>query len=132
MPHVIVEYSANLEPRVDIAALCEALRTAAAAQEIFPEDGVRVRALRAEYYAIADAHPDNAFIDISVRLRGGRALEARKVATEAIFDAARVFLAELIATTPIMLSLEMRDIDPELSPKLNTIRDRMEKEAGHG
>ena len=43
-----------------------------------------------------------------------------------------MFLAEVIATTPIMLSLEMRDIDPELSPKLNTIRERMEKEAGHG
>ena len=132
MPHVIVEYSGNLEPRVDIAGLCEVLRAAAAGQEIFPEDGVRVRALRAEHYAIADAHPDNAFIDISVRLRGGRALEARKAATEAIFEAARAFLADVIAIAPIMLSLEMRDIDPDLSPKLNTIRDRMEKEAGHG
>ncbi len=132
MPHVIVEYSANLEPRVDIAGLCEALRSATAAQEVFPADGVRVRALKAEHYAIADAHPENAFIDISVRLRGGRALEARKAATEAIFEAARGFLADVIATTPIMLSLEMRDIDPELSPKLNTIRERMEKEAGHG
>ena len=132
MPHVIVEYSANLEPRVDISGLCEALRAAAAAEEIFPEAGVRVRALRAEHYAIADAHPENAFIDILVRLRAGRALAARKAATESIFEAARLFLAEVIATTPIMLSLEMRDIDPELSPKLNTIRERMEKEAGHG
>ena len=132
MPHVIIEYSANLEPQVDIAGLCEALRASAAAQEIFPEDGVRVRALRAEHYAIADADPDNAFIDISVRLRGGRPLAARKAATAAIFDAARTFLAEVIATTPIMLSLEMRDIDPELSPKLNTIRDRIKKEAGNG
>ena len=46
MPHIIVEYSANLEEDVDLADLCDVLRASAAAQEIFPETGVRVRAIR--------------------------------------------------------------------------------------
>ena len=82
MPHIIVEYSANLEEDVDLADLCDVLRASAAAQEIFPETGVRVRAIRCEIYSIADGDPRNGFIDISVRLREGRPLDKRKAATD--------------------------------------------------
>ncbi|MAQ84950.1 5-carboxymethyl-2-hydroxymuconate isomerase [Psychromarinibacter halotolerans] len=127
MPHIIVEYSANLEEDVDLADLCDVLRASAAAQEIFPETGVRVRAIRCEIYSIADGDPRNGFIDISVRLREGRPLDKRKAATAAIFDAAKNHLGDLVDRRPVMLSLEMRDIDAELAPKLNTVRDFIER-----
>ncbi|WP_419910242.1 5-carboxymethyl-2-hydroxymuconate Delta-isomerase [Hoeflea sp.] len=125
MPHFSIEYSANLDAHVDMSGLCEHLRKAGIETGVFPMAGIRVRAIRCEHYAIADGEPDHGFIDISVRLRGGRPLEARKAATEAIFEAARAYLEDVIRTRPIALSLEMRDIDPELSPKLNTIRDHV-------
>ena len=124
MPHITIDYSANLEPALDIAGLCEAMRAAAAALDIFPTDGVRVRAFRADHFAIADGDPGNAMIDISVRLREGRTLAARQRATESLFEAAQTYLEPVIASTPIMVSLEMREIGAALSPKLNTIRDR--------
>ncbi len=127
MPHIIVEYSANLGQAADIAGLCEALRACAAAQEIFPETGVRVRALQCDIYAIADGDPANGFIDISVRLREGRPLEARQAATAALFAAAEAHLAALLDSAPVMLSLEMRNIDAALSPKRNTVRDHIER-----
>ena len=43
-------------------------------------------------------------------------------ATKTIFDAAETFCADLLANTSFMLSCEMRDIDPELSPKTSSIR----------
>jgi 5-carboxymethyl-2-hydroxymuconate isomerase len=132
MPHISFEYSANLEGRVDLPGFCEALRRAAIETSVFPEAGVRVRGLRCDHYAIADGHPDNGFIDISVRLRGGRPQEAKEAATAQLFEAARAFLAPVIAAGPIALSLEMRDIDPALSPKLNTIRDHMKERSAHG
>jgi 5-carboxymethyl-2-hydroxymuconate isomerase len=131
MPHIIVEYSANMQPAADIAGLCDALRRCAAAQEIFPADGVRVRALACEIYSIADGDPANGFIDISVRLRAGRPLEARQAATRALFAAAEEHLDALLAATPVMLSLEMRDIDADLAPKRNTVRAHIERKA-HG
>ena len=126
MPHLSFEYSANLAEHADIGALCEALRQAAVALDAFPEAGVRVRAIRCDHHAIADGHPDNIFCDISVRLRAGRPAEVKKAATEALFEAARAALAPVLAAHPLMLSMEMREIDPELSPKLNTVRDHME------
>jgi len=131
LPHITVEYSANLEDAADLAGLCEMLRATAAALDVFPMSGVRVRALCCAHYAIADGDPENGFVDISVRLRGGRPLALRRDATERLFTAARSHLSALISSRPIMVSLEMRDIDPELSPKLNTIRERLERKGDH-
>lgn len=125
MPHIRVEYSANLEAHADIAALCEALRVAGLETGIFPLAGIRVRAARCDAYAIADGDLANIFVDISIRLRGGRPQEAKEAATAHVFAAARAFLTPVIESQPIMLSLEMRDIDPALSPKLNTVRDHL-------
>lgn len=125
MPHLAIEYSSNLEDVVDIAAFCDHLRQAAIEIETFPLPGVRVRASATDHYSIADGNPAHGFVDISIRLRGGRPLAVRKTATAAIFEAAKAFLAPVMATRSIALSLEMRDIDPELSPRTGTIRDHL-------
>jgi 5-carboxymethyl-2-hydroxymuconate isomerase len=125
MPHFQIDYSPNLESRLDIAGLCRALRDAAVATKVFPLEGIRVRATACTHAVIADGNPDHAFLDISVRLRGGRPLEVRKAATATIFAAAEAYCAPLMAQSSFMLSLEMRDIDPELAPKASSIRDHM-------
>lgn len=123
MPHFQIDYSPNLEARLDIAALCHVIRDAAAATGVFPVAGIRVRAVACDHVVIADGNPDHAFLDLSVRLRGGRTIEAKRAATTAIFTAIEAFCAPVMATSSLMLSMEMRDIDPELSPKSSSIRD---------
>ncbi len=126
MPHFCIEYSGNLEPEVDIGALCAFVRETAAGIDAFPMAGVRVRAFRCDHYSIADGNPDHAYIDMSIRLRGGRPDDVKKAATQAVFDAVKGYLAPVLAGRSLALSLEMRDIDPELSPKTGTIRDYLE------
>lgn len=125
MPHLIVDYSANMEERTDMAGLCNALRVAAIETGVLPMPGVRVRAFRADHVSIADGAEHHGYVDISVRLRGGRPDAAKKAATDHIFAAAQAWLAPAMAVHPIALSLEMRDIDPDLSPKTGTIRDHL-------
>lgn len=122
MPHIQIDYSPNLEQRLDIAGLCQVLRDAAVATGILPLAGIRVRATACTHVVIADGDPGHAFLDISLRLRGGRSNEAKRRATEQIFAAAEAFCAEVLATSSFMLSFEMRDIDPDLSPKTSSIR----------
>lgn len=110
-----------------MAAFCNALRLAAIETGVLPMPGVRVRAIRADHVSIADGDAAHGYIDISVRLRGGRDLATRKAANEHLFNAARQFLEPALDTHSIALSLEMRDIDPELSPKYGTIRDHLKK-----
>jgi 5-carboxymethyl-2-hydroxymuconate isomerase len=127
MPHISIDYSANLEDVVDMPAFCAALRDASVETGVFPLAGIRVRATRVDHAVIADGDPAHGFIDMSLRLRGGRDLDTRKAATAHVFEAAKAFLAPVIETRSIALSFEMRDIDPELSPKLSTIRDHMKE-----
>lgn len=127
MPHFQIDYSGNLEKAVDMGGLCEHIRAAAARIDAFPMAGIRVRAVRVDHYAIADGQPKHGFVDISIRLRGGRAPDVKKDATQYIFDAAHSYLAAAMSEHSIALSLEMRDIDPDLSPKTGTIRDHLEK-----
>ncbi len=125
MPHFHVDYSGNLENIVDMSGLCECLRATAADIDTFPTPGIRIRAVRVDHYAIADGNPAHGFIDISIRLRAGRSEDVKQDATRCIFEAANTYLAPAMARHSIALSLEMRDIDPELSPKTGTIRDHM-------
>lgn len=125
MAHFSIEYSANLEDMVDIAALCDHIRRAAIETGVFPMPGIRVRAFRAAHVSIADGDPKHAFLDLSIRLRAGRPPQAKARATQAIFEAVQGFMAPALAQHSIAISLEMRDIDPDLSPKAGTIRDHL-------
>jgi 5-carboxymethyl-2-hydroxymuconate isomerase len=129
MPHIQIDYSANLEHRLDVSGLCLALRDAAVATGILPIAGIRVRATACDHTVIADGNPDHAFLDISIRLRGGRAQVAKTAATKIIFAAAEAYCRDVLETSSFMLSMEMRDIDPALSPKVSSIRRYLPGEA---
>lgn len=125
MPHFHIDYSPNLETRLDIAGLCVVVRDAAVETGVFPLAGIRVRATPAAHVVMADGNPDHAFLDLSVRLREGRDLEKRKAATSLIFAALEAYCADVMARSSLMLSMEMRNIDAELSPKASSIRDHL-------
>ena len=125
MPHVHIDYSPNLEERLDIAGLCTVLRDAAVETGLFPLAGIRVRATACNHVVMADGNPEHAFLDFSIRLRAGRADNDKQRAVQHIFDAAQAYCAEAMATSSFMLSCEMRDIDPALSPKASSIRDHL-------
>ncbi|MEP1962274.1 5-carboxymethyl-2-hydroxymuconate isomerase [Tateyamaria sp.] len=123
MPHIVLEYSANLEDRLDMHALCVALKDAAAATGVFPPAGIRVRAHAVDHVVIADGDPQHSFIDISIRLAAGRETAAKTRATDAVFEAARTFTADVMVESAFMLSLELREIDAVFSRKVSSIRD---------
>jgi 5-carboxymethyl-2-hydroxymuconate isomerase len=123
VPHLIVEYSANLDAKVDIDELLRELHEAAAASGVFPLGGIRTRAARRERYRIADGHPDNAFVHVVARIRHGRPLDVRQRAGTLLFETLCRHLATAYATTPLGISLEVQEIDPDVSYKQNNLHD---------
>ena len=126
MPHLIVEYSANLERDVDIPRLVTVIHAAALETGVFPIGGVRVRAARRETYAVADIHPDNGFIHVQARIGAGRTPEVRQKAAEHIFTAVKAETAEVLANRPLGLSLEIVQIDPVGSLKHSNLHETVE------
>ena len=132
MPHFTIEYSANLDARVDMADLVEVVRQAAVETGIFPLGGIRVRAVRCEHYAIADGNPQLGFLDMVLRLGEGRDLATRKRAGEHIFKALSGFLDPVFAQSKFALSFDMQINDKETSWKRNNIHEALKVEAAHG
>ena len=122
MPHMHIDHSPGLGNQLDIPALCQLLRDKAVETGVFPLAGIRIRVIECNYALIADGNPDHGYMDISVRLRGGRDLETRRSAVQVLFDAVKQQCDPLLAESSFALSMEMRDIDPELSPKTSSIR----------
>lgn len=125
MPHFTMEYSSNLDGRVDFDALCRVVHQTVIATGLFELGAVRVRAIRCEAYAVADLLPENAFLDMAFRIGRGRSEADRKRTGDAIFAAVSDHLAKLFETPHFALTLEIREIDPEFSWKKNAIHPRL-------
>jgi len=132
MPHFTIEYSANLEARVDMGKVVELVRKAAVETGIFPVGGIRVRAVRCEHFAIADGRPEYGFLDMVLRLGEGRDLAARKKAGEHIFRILSDHLEPVFAASLFALSFDMQINDKETSWKKNNIHEALNAEAAHG
>ncbi len=127
MPHQIIEYSANLDARMDIQALVDGLHENAMGIEGLPLGGLRTRAARRENYKIADEHPDNAFVHMILKLGHGRDENTKKRFGEAIFDALCQLLEPVSSTSPLAISFEIQEIDAVLTWKKNNLREYMAK-----
>ena len=132
MPHFTLEYSANLDSRVDMQAVVEVVRKAALETGIFPLGGIRVRAIKCEHFAIADGNPDFCFLDMVLRLGDGRDLPTRRKAGEHIFEALSAYLDPVFAQSKFALSFDMQINDKETSWKRNNIHDALKLVAAHG
>jgi 5-carboxymethyl-2-hydroxymuconate isomerase len=114
MPHILVEYSSNLAPRVEVAGLIGALHGAVVESGLFEPAAVRTRALPRDLYLVADGAPDNVFLHITARIRAGRSIENRRSLGESLLQAAKTAISALPPSTPIALSVEVHEIDPEM------------------
>jgi 5-carboxymethyl-2-hydroxymuconate isomerase len=132
MPHFTLEYSANLDARVDIGKVVEVVRQAAVETGVFPLGGIRVRTIRCEHYAIADGSTDFSFLDMVLRLGEGRDLATRKKAGEHIFKALSDYLDPVFANSKLALSFDMQINDKETSWKRNNIHEALKAGAAHG
>ena len=124
MPHIVVEYSANLEAEIEPMRLVRAVHAAALAQPIFEAAGVRTRAARREYFAVADGDPSHAFIAVTARIGPGRSEQARKAASEAIMAALFAAVEAIYQTRGLVLSVEVTELDAGGMTRRNGLRER--------
>ena len=125
MPHITVEYSANLETQVSPRRLVDALHRTALGTGVFPIGGLRTRAERRDIFAVADGDPDNAFVAVIARIGGGRDEETRKRVAAALMATLEAETADAFRTRGLGLTVEVQEIDNATSLKTNNMHQRM-------
>ncbi|MEM5311372.1 5-carboxymethyl-2-hydroxymuconate Delta-isomerase [Paraburkholderia sp. JHI869] len=131
MPHLTLEYSANLSDASSIGQLCETLAHVLDAQRdengarVYPRGGIRTRALRCEQYFVADGNPGNAFLHGCLKIGAGRSQAVRRATGEALFDAIKQCFAQAFASHGLALSLEIVEFSEEGAWKHNNLHARL-------
>ena len=113
MPHLDIQYTANLEADADMTGLCRTLTATLvglrndAGEPVFPLTGTRVMAWPAAHYAVADGAPDRAFIYLLLRIKPGRSDAIKKKAGDALLATALAHLKPVFAQHAVGLTLEV-------------------------
>ncbi|CAB3786173.1 5-carboxymethyl-2-hydroxymuconate Delta-isomerase [Paraburkholderia caffeinilytica] len=130
MPHLTLEYSANLADEANIGQLCTSLAACLDAQRengqrVFPLGGIRVRALRCEQYCVADGRPGAAFLHANLKIAAGRSDAAKKATGDALFEAIKQHFAAEFEQHGLALSLEINEFSEAGTWKHNNLHARL-------
>ena len=131
MPHLDIQYTANLEADADMTGLCRTLTATLvglrndAGEPVFPLTGTRVMAWPAAHYAVADGAPDRAFIYLLLRIKPGRSDAIKKKAGDAVLAAALAHLERVFAKHPVGLTLEVDEGAHIYEGKQNNLANHM-------
>ena len=125
MPHIIVEYSANIADHHNVDALIATIHETARQTGIGPLGGLRTRAVPRMQYRIADGHPENAMIAIVARLGPGREPEEKTAFIAAVLDAAEACVDANNGPLAIAWSMEVQEIDAHFRTNRNHVTARL-------
>ena len=122
MPHLVILYTANLEPETDMSALCRSLADVMLAQHdeggdaVFPPGGTRVFAYPAPHYAVADdgqagraagGNGDYAFVYLNLRMARGRSVALHRRIGDALLLATRSHFQPVFSHRQIGVTLQI-------------------------
>lgn len=121
MPHILVEYSANVAVHHDIDALLAVVHEAGLSQKLAALGGHRTRAMEREHYRVADGNPDYAFVAVYVRIGPGRDAATKTALLTAVLDAAEQHIADQDGPLTIAWSIEVQEIDADFRVNRNDV-----------
>jgi 5-carboxymethyl-2-hydroxymuconate isomerase len=130
VPHLTLEYSANLADAQSIGQLCDTLAQCLDAQreneqKVYPLGGIRVRAVRCEQYRIADGRPDAAFLHANLKIAAGRSDAVKKATGDALFALIKQHFAAEFEQQGLALSLEINEFSEAGTWKHNNLHARL-------
>ena len=128
MPHLNIQYTANLDALTGMGQLCNtlaatlvALRGEDGVAPLFPVAGTRVMAWPAPHFAVADGKPGRAFVYMNLLITPGRSEALKKRAGDALLAAASAHLDPVFAQHAVGLTLHIDEAAPAYEGKRNNL-----------
>lgn len=126
MPHITVEYTANIEDEAKIPILLRHINETLSMEEVFPIGGIRSRAIKLSDYVIADNMEDDAFVHVTMKIGTGRSEEVKRQISRKMFQLMEEHFSLLLHERYIALSLELYEFHNPTYKK-NNIHQRFQK-----
>ena len=113
MPHLVLLYTADLDQRVDVPKLCNALAGVMQLQRdesgkaVFPIGGIRVLGYPAAHSAVADGKGDSGFLYANLRMGAGRSASVHKAVGDALLAVLEHHLSDELVRRPLGITLQI-------------------------
>ena len=108
MPHLILEYSDNIE--VDAQPLLARLHEEVVATGAINLKGIKSRAIKHTQYRIADGDPEYAFVHVGLLIREGRPVELQKEATQRVMKVLKETFGQLFEKRKLSLTVDLKEM----------------------
>ena len=112
MPHLILEYSRNIDEDIEIEGLMRRLHQTVFDTGLWDISALRTRAEPRDRYFIADGDPTNGFMHLTVRIRAGRDDATKKLLGDALLKAMVDYLAPSFAKRKLAVNAEITEVSP--------------------
>ena len=121
MPHIQIDYTANLADAVIEARLVDRVHQAAVDSGIFPVWGIRTFAQAMSECRVGNGEAGNGFVNVTVRIAPGRSLTLRQRIRQELFDAMLQAMGPLFEHHRLGCQLEVTEFDAEVSVYHNNL-----------
>ena len=114
MPHLVLEYSANLPDPPDFDRVLERLHHAMTTAGPFELGNVKSRVAKRECFRVADGAPERAFVHLNVAVLAGREAAALRATAKALLSVLQESFSRAQAEGRCDITLEIRDMRRDL------------------
>ena len=122
MPHLTLEYSANLHRAGRFKQLCHDLADVLLAQGVYPIGGIRVRALACEDYCVGDGSlGDAGFVHGTLKIGAGRGDAVKQKTLDELFAVMKNHFTVQFAQHGLALSLALYEFSEVGALKHNNL-----------
>ena len=112
MPHIIVEYSDNLD--VETKPLMRKLQAAMVATGSVNLKGLKCRAIKYDDYVIADEYEGYKFLHVELRIRGGRTKAVQQDMTQRVMDVLEAEFGHMREDGYLSLGVDLREMEKDI------------------
>lgn len=119
MPHLTVEYTANLD--FDVQALLARMHSGLVATGAINLKGVKSRAIRHSEYRIADGDPAYAFVHVNLLIREGRPLEVQRDIAQRLMAVLKEMFGDRFEGGRLSLSVDVKEMHDGIALTLHNI-----------
>jgi 5-carboxymethyl-2-hydroxymuconate isomerase len=118
MPHLTLEYTANVAPATDLRRLFSRLHHVLAGVGGISIANFKSRAIRLDDYHVGDGSAENAFVHLEIRLLEGRAAELKRDIGRQSLRLLHEHFAPAAEALALQITVDFRDIAPQTYLKL--------------
>jgi 5-carboxymethyl-2-hydroxymuconate isomerase len=123
MPHLVLEYSANVPDEPDLDLVLRRLHEAMTQSGPFDLSNVKSRAVRHSRFRVADGAPDRAFVHLTAAVLAGRDAEVLRATATALLAVLRDAFPRARTERRCDLTVELREMRPDLYFRLSGSAD---------